>query len=921
MTVTSDDPRSTGATVQVRLLGPVELIRDGAIVSLRRGRQQLLVATLALEAGRALAADRLIEALWPEEQPDDPANALQQLVAQVRRALGAERDLLRTTARGYLLELPRAAVDALAFEDDLAAARAALATGDAAHAVALAEAALGRWRGEPLGDAVSGPLRAEAARLSGARIGAELVRADALLALGQVQELPDRLAALTAREPLSEPLWARRLAALAAAGRPAEALEAYEQARRTLAEELGAEPSSELRDLHVRILRGEIATAAPAGRATPFRIPAATTSFVGREPELAALIERLHGADRLITLVGPGGAGKTRLAIEAGWRARDRFPAGADFVRLDAIDGPEAIVSAVARTIRLVEDPGRPMVDTLSGALQGTRLLVLDTCEHLADGAAALAAELVARCPELVILATSRERLGLAGEVVIPVGPLGLPATDQPPSGPQAPALELFVERARAARPDIRWNDAQTAAATAIVRALDGLPLAIELAAARAATLAPTQLAARIGDRLSVLDDALRDPVEHHRGLRAAVAWSHDRLGERERQVFNRVSVFAGAIDPVAAAAIAEAGDETSVLRLLEGLHEKSLLKPENELDGVPRFRMLRTLRAYGRERLIEEGAEAQIRDAHLRHYAELAADADVGIRGPRQLDSLSRLDDAWEDLVAAIRWSCDGGDVAIGLRLLGALGRYLDWRGHLRDAYTWSTHLLDKAPASGAGVGLARAWRSFVLWELSSTAEALSEAELALEQSRDADDFEGQIVALSALAIAARGSGRFHDAIDHTTQALMVAGHADQRWGVAWSHNARGYALAADGQLDRAEEDAQKGAELFTALGDERGRAWSLTLHALIAARRAEWEEAQLFAERAAELAAALADQRTESVALELLAAVARRGTPGREDELLAAAAQRRQKRGQVAPPYRDVDAIAAAGRPAYDS
>jgi hypothetical protein len=211
--------------------------------------------------------------------------------------------------------------------------------------------------------------------------------------LAQVALL-DRLAALTAREPLSEPLWLRRLAALAAAGRPAEALEAYEQARLVLAEELGAEPSRDLRELHLRILRGEIATAAPAGRERPFRIPASTTSFVGRERELAGVIERLHAADRLITLVGAGGAGKTRLAIEAATRARDRFPAGADFVRLDAIDEPDAIVAAVARAVRLVEDPARPMFDTLSGHLHGTRLLVLDNCEHLVDAAARLVAEL-----------------------------------------------------------------------------------------------------------------------------------------------------------------------------------------------------------------------------------------------------------------------------------------------------------------------------------------------------------------------------------------------------------------------------------------------------------------------------------------------------------------------------------------------
>jgi len=925
MTVTTDHlkERAAGATVQVRLLGPLELVRGEALVGLRRGRQQLLVAALALESGRVLAADRLVDALWPEGSPEDPGNALQQLVAQIRRALGADREVLRTAARGYVLALPRADVDALAFEDDVAAARSALATGDAAHAVALVDRAVGRWRGEPLTEAATGPLRAEAARLSGARVGAELVRADALLALGRAEELIERLAALTAREPLSEPLWVRRLAVLAATGRPAEALEAYEQARHVLAEELGAEPSRELRELHLRILRGEIATSTPKGQATPSRIPAPTTSFIGRERELADVVERLHGADRLITLVGPGGAGKTRLAIEAARQVRDRFPAGADFVRLDAIEEPDAIVAAVARAVRLVEDPGRPILDTLSGQLQGTRLLVLDNCEHLADGAATLVAELVARCPRLAIVATSRERLGLAGEVVIGVGPLALPAAGEARGGPHAAALELFFERAGAAHPNIAWDDAQTAAAAEIVRALDGLPLAIELAAARAATLAPTQLAARIGDRLSILDHALRDPVEHHRGLRAAIAWSHDRLSEPEREVFNRVSVFAGPIDPAAAAEITGAGDADSLLSLLAGLLEKSLLKPEDELDGIPRFRMLQTLRAYGRERLIEAGAETNVRDAHLGYFAELASEADAGIRGPRQRDWLRRLDDAAEDVAAAVRWSSTGGDVGVGLRLVGALGRYLDWRGHLHDADEWTARLLEHPQAAAArAAGLARGWRSFVLWEVGASSEAaVAEAERAVAESREAGDPEGQIVARFVLAIAARGSGRFDDAIAESTQALTLAESAGERWGVAWSHNARGFALAADGQLNRADEDAHAGEELFAAIGDERGRAWSLTLHALIAARRGQWQEAQLCAERAVELAATLADHRTESLALELLAAVAHRRTPGSEDELLHAAARRRQDRGQTAPPYRDADALAATTRHAVDS
>lgn len=911
MPVTSSEHDRSGADgdLRVRLLGPIEVLAGKNEVPLRRGRQRLLVAALALDAGRVVPRGRLVEALWPGTEPDDPSNALQHLVAQVRRALGTRRHVLRTASGGYVLDLPRDAVDALAVEDALAGARAALAAGDSERACELAEGALARWRGDALADADDGPLRADAARLDDARVDAELLRADALLALGRAEEVVDRLAALAEREPLREPIWARLLAALAAVGRSAEALAVYEEVRRRLSEELGARPGQELRELHGRIVRGEEGPT-PASAARSSALPAPATSFIGREAEMDEIRAALERGMRLVTLTGPGGAGKTRLAIEAGRRTVVATRDGTHFVRLDAVEEGEAVLGALALGVRLREDPGRPIIDTLIDQLQGRRLLVLDNCEHVSAAVAALAAELLSRCADLTILATSRERLGLAGEVVVRVGPLALP---RDAGAEDAAAVSLFVERARAARPDLVWDQAQLIAAAHIALALDGLPLAIELAAARTATLLPTQIASGLGDRFAILDGALRSPVARHSGLRAAVAWSHNLLAVEERPLFDELSVFAGPIDATAAAVVIGAPDAQALLPRLLDLADKSLLETAGGDAERPRFRMLRTLRAYGLERLAARGAERRAREAHLAYFAALARDADAGIRGPQQREWLARLDDAYEDVRAALRWSATGGSLATGLTLIGALGRYLDWRGHLRDADEWSARLLGAEGAEQLdAAGPARAWRAYVLWEFGSGAEAEREAQLALAHSRAAGDLEGEMLAHAVLTIGVRGEGRFQDAVAASGRALSVAERQGDPWWAAWARNARGFAFAALGELDAAERDARTAAVSFERIGDERGHAWSLTLDALLAARRGRWQAR--CAQEAVEVARSLGDGRTETIGLEIVAGIARNVGGEGGEELLASAARARRARGQVAPRYQDAGALLGA-------
>ncbi|MBM2618418.1 AfsR/SARP family transcriptional regulator [Actinoplanes sp. LDG1-06] len=567
-------------------------------------RQRALLARLLLDAGRTVPLPRLIDDVYGDDPPAGVVNAVQSGVSRLRRDIPISYD-----GSGYRLDVEPDEVDVHRFVRLAVAGREALRQRDYETASAHLSEALDLWRGEALADVRSAPFAAEAAsRLEESRRQAVEDRVEAGLALRPSGDAVDELRALLAAAPLREHAWALLMRALAAGGRPAEALAVFDQARQILAEELGTDPSPELSAVHTSVLRG-------GGPATPkHRLPAQLSSFVGRDDDLDRVARSLRTA-RLVTLLGPGGAGKTRLSLEVAAR---HTGAEACLVEL-AGAGPDDVPRAVSDALGLREtglrdrrSDGPDTVERLLAALS-TRdvLLVLDNCEHVIAAAAALAARLLAGCANLRVLATSREPLGVTGEVRLPV-----------PGLPTDVAVRLFADRAAEVAPGFTLDASTEPAVRAIVRTLDGLPLAVELAAARLPVLPVDELARRVEDRFRVLSRGSSTAAERHRTLRNVVAWSWDLLTEPERALARRFTVFRGSGGLDAIEQVCGLGADT--LDVLDDLVGKSLI----ERDGA-RYRMLSTIRAFCAEQLSESTTSAHLSEhttsAHLSEHTTSA--------------------------------------------------------------------------------------------------------------------------------------------------------------------------------------------------------------------------------------------------------------------------------------------------------
>ncbi|WP_405013630.1 AfsR/SARP family transcriptional regulator [Kitasatospora sp. NBC_01539] len=690
---------------------------DGTPVPLGGARLRALLAALALRQGRPVPADLLVDEVWGDDPPQDASAALQTLVGRLRRTVG--RDEVGSGPSGYWLA--GGGTDAGDFQRLAADGRRALAAGDPREAADLLRAALALWRGPALADL---PDRAGAAvRLEAQRDEARRHRITADLALGRAADLTAELAELCAGEPLDEPLHALLLRALQAEGRTAEALQRYDRLRRALADRLGTDPGPELRALHAGLLAAGDAPAPAAARPGPAADPAPEavpapravearpptrpapvgnlrprlTSFVGRDTDLAS-VGRALAAGRLTTLTGPGGSGKTRLSLEAGrvQLADGAWPDGVWMAELAPLEDAEAVPEAVVAALGLRETVLHTGSSAVAEAIDGRRgdpvfrlvehcagrrmLLVLDNCEHLIQAAADLADRLLAECPGLTVLATSREPLGVPGEAVLPVEPLPDPA-----------ALRLLAERGAAARPGFDPADDPEACAE-ICRRLDGLPLAIELAAARLRGLTPRQLADRLDGRFALLTAGSRTLLPRQQTLRAVVDWSWDLLGRRERAVLRRLSVFAGGCTLEAAEDVVADGAEVhreDVADLLLSLVDKSLVVAD--LDGGPRYAMLETIHEYAAERLSEAAEdEAAARQRHVRCFRELVRAAELSLHGPAQLHWLSVLDRDQENIRAALRTAVDRADEEEALLLALGMSWFWSLRDYRREAHSW---------------------------------------------------------------------------------------------------------------------------------------------------------------------------------------------------------------------------------------
>ncbi|MEU8215921.1 BTAD domain-containing putative transcriptional regulator [Micromonospora taraxaci] len=659
--------------MRFRILGPTQvLLADGREIPVGGPRLRALLALLLLDAGRVVSADRLIDGLYGEHPPRGAANALQSQVSRLRQTLPAEQNSIEFHPAGYRLAVDPEDVDAYRFERLAEAGRRALAGGDWPRAATVLREALELWRGPALADVPGAP--AQAARLDELRLAAIEDRVDADLAMGASAALVAELREFVVAHPLRERSRGQLMRALAALGRPAEALAEFEDARSTLAEQLGADPSAELAAIHLAVLRGE-----ERGAAGP-ALPSQLTTFVGRDEELKRVGDLL-GERRLVTLIGPGGAGKTRLAIEAAGRQDGEVR----FVELaglaDGSDVPQAVLTALGLRdagLRAPAEPGRHPTDRLVEALAERRLLlVLDNCEHVIADAARLAARLLGTCPALRVLATSREPLGLAGEALCPLSGLTVP-----PPGASArhadefAAVRLFAQRAADVVPDFTITPANVDTVLRICRTLDGLPLAIELAAARLRALPVAEVAARLDDRVRLLSMGSRAASPRHRTLRAVVEWSWDLLDDAERRLARRLTVFAGGATLEAAGQVCglPGGD---FVEALTGLVDKSFV----EMAGG-RYRMLETVRAFCAGRLADAGEADDQRRAHTAYFLEFAWNASDHLRRPEQLHWLRRLDAERDNLHAALRRATAAGDAADAAGMVAALSFYWWLRG-----------------------------------------------------------------------------------------------------------------------------------------------------------------------------------------------------------------------------------------------
>ncbi|MBO1418119.1 winged helix-turn-helix domain-containing protein [Streptomyces sp. FH025] len=678
---------------------------DGTPVPLGGARLRALLTALALRQGRPVPADLLVDEVWDAEPPQDSSAALQTLVGRLRRTIGRER--VGSGPAGYWLTDP--ATDLADFQRLSTEGRRALDDGNHALAAERLRAALALWRGPALADLPDrvGP----AARLEAQQEEARRHRIAADLGLGRAAELVAELSELCERQPLDEPLQLLMLRALHGSGRTAEALRHYERTRRALADELGVDPGRQLQAQYAELLASSD-PAPPAGIFAPDSAEPAPqlprpggnlrgrlTSFVGRESDLAALRGKLTDG-RLLTLTGPGGSGKTRLSIEAGRaeQAAGRWPDGVWVAELAPLESPEAVPAAVVSALGLreivlhssssmvaevldkrVEDPVRRLVEHCG---HRRMLLVLDNCEHLIQAAAELTDVLLAECPGLTVLATSREPLGVPGEAVLPVEPL-----------PDPVALRLLAERAAAARPGFDPRSDPEACAE-ICRRLDGLPLAIELAAARLRVMTARQIADRLDGRFALLTAGSRTLLPRQQTLRAVVDWSWDLLGKRERAVLRRLSVFAGGWQLEDAEAICADGVEVAreeVADLLLSLVDKSLLVADLDDGSLPRYRMLETIHEYATERLAASAAERAATEArHLAHFRAVVATAGLDVHGPRQLHWLSVLDREQDNIRAALRRAIDLAAEQQALVLALGMSWYWSLRGYGLEARGW---------------------------------------------------------------------------------------------------------------------------------------------------------------------------------------------------------------------------------------
>jgi predicted ATPase/DNA-binding SARP family transcriptional activator len=794
------------------VLGPLAVWTDqGEPVTIPGRKVRALLADLLVHEGRPVSADRLVEDLWGEAAPSDPTAALHVRVSQLRRALaGAEqggRDLVVSQAPGYAL---RAGTDAARF----AALVEQAGTADPRTRAGLLAEALTLWRGPALADfADEGFAQTAVTRWEEQRLSTVEAHAEARLALGLHSELTSELGEQVSHHPFRERLRAAHMRALHRSGRTSEALDSFQELRSRLADELGLDPGPELTALHQAVLAGDPTEDAPAPverHVMPTtNLPAPVTELIGREQAIDRVRELL-AAGRLVTLTGPGGVGKTSVAVAAAHALAGSYPDGVWLVDLTVWDGSGDPAELILSVLSIPDAPGGTTPDRLAAVLRARRtLLVLDNCEHVVEPVADLVGALLPAAPDLRVLATSREPLRLRGEARFDLPPLDVPDTDDAERLANSPAVRLFLARAGLV--------SDIAGVAEVCRRLDGIPLALELAASRVPALGVASLAERLRvphDRFGLLGAGPRDAPARQRTLAAVIEWSWQLLTEDEGTVLRRLAVHSGGSTLAAAEAVCGAD-----LDLLAGLVDRSLVVRA----AGSRYRLLESVAAYCAERLRQAGEEPVLRRRHAEYYLAMAEEAEPLLRGPSQREWLVKLDVEAANLRAALDTFAREGAAEQALRLAVAMTWYWFLRGRLAEARRVLTEALAvPGEAPDTVRACAEAWCAGLAIRLGQAGP--ERAAEALRWYDKVTDPVGLARAQWFLASSTIDFGDIEATRDLLGRALETFQSVGDRWGEAAVLSTRAMLAHMRFDLTALEEDARRAGQLFRALGDDWG-------------------------------------------------------------------------------------------------